>query len=137
MKKTIALTISILALTACGTKTVYVVTTDAPTTDAPVTTVKVPETTDAPIAEAWTAEDEFIFDIEQNYGNTIYLSDSELFDAGYGTCDALKSGATAYDVLDTITTSADGDLDIELLLTSVVASAIINLCPEQEYKFQE
>lgn len=145
MKKIIALTSIALALTACGSKTVYVVTTDAPDTTVKVTkTTDAPNTTDAPIATApnttltpsWSVEDEFILDIEQGYDDTIYLSDAELIDAGNAVCGALQNGATAYDVLNQIAESSEGDADIELFLTAVSASAIINFCPEQEYKFQ-
>ena len=64
MKKIIIATSILLILTACGTKTVYVT-----STEAPDTTVKVVKTTDAPIATSapehvYTDEDEFIYDIE-------------------------------------------------------------------------
>lgn len=134
MKRTIAIAIGTLALVSCGgTKTIYVT-----STEAPETTVKVTKTTDAPIAVApsWSVEEEFILDIEGNYDNVIYLSDSELIDAGYTTCIALENGMTGYEALEIIVSSADGDPDIESLLTSVVASAVVNFCPEQEYKFE-
>jgi hypothetical protein len=135
MKKIIIATITALALTACGSKTIYVT-----NTEAPETTVKVVKTTDAPIATAapapvYTTEDEFIYDINTSYDNVIYLEDQDMIDAGYATCDALRSGSSAYETLSAIASSADGDPDIEQLLTSVVASAIINFCPEQQYKF--
>lgn len=138
MKKIIIATSILLTLAACGSKTVYVTSTEVP--NSPETTVKVVKTTDAPIATAapepvYTTEDEFIYDINTSYDNTIYLEDQDMIDAGYATCDALRSGSTAYDTLSAIVSSADGDPDIEQLLTSVVASAIINFCPEQQYKF--
>jgi hypothetical protein len=58
-----------------------------------------------------------------------------MIDAGRATCDALRSGSSAYETISAIASSADGDPDIEELLTSVVASAIINFCPDQQYKF--
>ena len=138
MKKIIIATSILLTLTACGSKTVYVTSTEVP--NSPETTVKVVKTTDAPIATAapepvYTDEDEFIYDINTSYDNAIYLEDQDMIDAGYATCEALRSGSTAYDTLTAIVSSADGDPDIEDLLTSVVASAIINFCPEQQYKF--
>jgi hypothetical protein len=134
MKKSI-FAVALLALTACGSKTYYVTSTDAPTT-----TVKVVKTTDAPIATpapepVYTDEDEFIYDINTSYDNTIYLEDQDMIDAGRATCDALRSGSSAYETISAIASSADGDPDIEELLTSVVASAIINFCPDQQYKF--
>jgi hypothetical protein len=135
MKRLIPIIIGTLVLVGCGSRTYYVTSTDAPTT-----TVKVTKTTDAPIATgapepAYTDEDEFIYDVETGYDNTIYLEDQDMIDAGRATCDALRSGSTAYDTFDAILSSADGDSDIEALLTTVVASAVVNFCPEQQYKF--
>jgi len=126
-----------ITLASCGgTKTVYV------TDSSPETT---PETTDAPIATpapteapvVYTDEDEFIYDIETSYGKYISVSDQQMIDTGYATCDGLRSGLSGYDVLSTLVSSADGNADIEEFLTSVVASAVINFCPDQEYKFSE
>jgi hypothetical protein len=138
MKKIIIATSILLALTACGSKTYYVT-----STEAPDTTVKVVKTTDAPIATSaptqapavWNDQDEFISDIKSSYDKYIYVSDEQMIDTGYATCAALRSGSSGYDVLNSIINSADGDADSEDFLTSVVASAIINFCPEQEYKF--
>jgi len=135
MKRLIPIIIGTLALVGCGSKTVYVT-----STEAPDTTVKVTKTTDAPIATSgpepvYTDEDEFIYDINTSYGNSIYLEDQDMIDAGRATCDALRSGSSAYETISAIASSADGDPDIEELLTSVVASAIINFCPDQQYKF--
>ena len=135
MKKIIIATITALALTACGSKTIYVT-----NTEAPDTTVKVVKTTDAPIATAapapvYTNEDEFIFDVQTGYGRTIYLQDQDMIDTGNATCDALRSGSTADEVFTAIISSADGDSNIEDLLVNVVAAAVVNFCPEQQYKF--
>jgi hypothetical protein len=138
MKKIIIATSILLTLTACGSKTVYVT-----STEAPDTTVKVVKTTDAPIATpaptqapaVWNDQDEFISDIKSSYGKYISVSDEQMIDTGYATCAALRTGSSGYDVLNSIINSADGDADIEDFLTSVVASAVINFCPEQEYKF--
>ena len=138
MKKIIIATSILLTLTACGSKTVYVTSTEVP--NSPETTVKVVKTTDAPIATAapepvYSTEDEFIYDIETSYGSYISVSDQQMIETGYATCDSLWSGSTGYDVLNSIVSSADGDADIEDFLTSVVASAVINFCPDQQYKF--
>ena len=132
MKRLAPIALGLLAITACGSKTYYVTATDAPTT-----TTKVVKTTDAPIATSapWSVEDEFIFDINEGYDRPIYLEDQDMIDAGYATCESLIAGSTAYDVITSINSSADGDPDIELLLSAVVASAVINFCPEQEWKF--
>jgi len=140
MKKIIIATSILLTLTACGSKTVYVT-----STEAPETTVKVTKTTDAPIATSpidtyappvtWTDEDEFIADIYNENTGPIYLEDQDLIDTGYAVCDGLRSGMTGYDALDAIVSSSEGDAAVEELLINVTASAVINFCPEQQYKF--
>lgn len=136
MKRSVTLATVALALTACGgTRTVYV-----NTTDAPDTTVKVVKTTDAPIATPaptlppvqWTAEDEFLYDIETNYYGTIYVSDYEMIDAGRAACTALLAGASGEEVALAVV-GAGGDT---AFIATVVASAVANFCPSQAWKFQ-
>ena len=143
MKKIIIATSILLTLTACGSKTVYVTDTEVP--NSPETTVKVVKTTDAPIATpaptqapaVWTDEDEFIADIyNENYG-PIYLEDYDLIETGYAVCEGLRSGMSGYDAIDAIASSAEGNAAVEELLINVTASAVINFCPEQEYKFND
>ena len=129
-----------MALVSCGgTKTIYVTDTEVP--NSPETTENVVKTTDAPIATTpsavWSDEDEFIADINNGYDGAIYLEDQDMIDAGYSTCDGLRSGMSGYDVLEVILSSSDGVSSVEELLGTVVASAVINFCPEQEYKFSE
>jgi hypothetical protein len=141
MKKIIIATSILLTLTACGTKTVYVTDTEVP--NSPETTVKVVKTTDAPIATpaptqapaVWSDEDEFIADIYNENTGPIYLEDQDLIDTGYAVCEGLRSGMTGYDALNAIVSSSEGDAAVEELLINVTASAVINFCPEQEYKF--
>lgn len=126
--------IGTLALTACGgTKTVYV-----DKTDAPDTTTKVVKTTDAPIATpaptlppvTWTAEDEFLFDIKNSVGY-VGVSDYDLLDTGYMVCSTLRGGATAMDVVVAISSVGYE----QEFLTALTASAVLNLCPDQQWKF--
>ena len=119
-----------LALTACGhttEKIVYVPETDAPTeaTDAPETTKPI---VTQPVA-TWTDEDEFIWDIESSYG-TIYIPESDVIEVGYLVCQTLRGGATASDIY-----IALGNLDDATFATAVTASAVINFCPDQQWKF--
>lgn len=135
MKRLISIVIGTLVLVGCGSKTYYV--TD---TGAPDTTIKIAKTTDAPIATSapepvYTTEDEFIYDIESSYDLPIYLDEQDMIETGYVTCDGLQAGLSAYDVLEVVTSSAEGDSDIEELLGTIVASAVVNFCPEQSYKF--
>lgn len=139
MKKSIFV-VALLGLTACGgTRTVYVTDTEVPnspeitvvkTTDAPIAT---PAPTQPPVA--WSDEEEFISDIYNGYDETIYLEDQDMIDAGYTTCDALRNGMSGYEVLEVIISSGGGIPSIEELLGTVVASAVVNFCPEQAYKF--
>ena len=124
-----------ISLAACGgTKTVYVV-----NTDAPDTTTKVVKTTDAPIATpaptlppaTWTAEDEFLFDIKNTVG-FVGVSDYDLLDTGYMVCTTLQGGATATDVV--IAISSVGYE--QEFLTALTSSAVLNLCPDQLWKFE-
>lgn len=135
MKKILIATSILLTLTACGSKTYYVT-----STDAPATTVKVPKTTDAPIATSgpepiYTDEDEFIYDIENNYDLPIYLDEQDMIETGYVTCTGLQSGLSGMEVIDVVVASAEGNSNIEDLLITIVASAVTNFCPEQQYKF--
>ena len=143
MKKIIIATSILLTLTACGSKTVYVTSTEVP--NSPETTEKVVKTTDAPIATpaptqapaVWTDEDEFIADIYNENSGPIYLEDYDLIETGYAVCEGLRSGMSGYDALDAIASSAEGNAAVEELLINVTASAVINFCPEQEYKFND
>jgi hypothetical protein len=135
MKRLIPIIICTLALTACGSKTYYVTSTDAPNT-----TVKVTKTTDAPIVTSapepvYTDEDEFIYDIENNYSLPIYLDEQDMIETGYATCTGLQSGLSGMEVIETVISSAEGDSRIEDLLLTIVSAAVVNFCPEQQYKF--
>lgn len=128
------LAITILGLAACGgTETVYV-----DRTDAPDTTVKVVRTTDAPIATpappVWSDEDIFLWNIEQEFGYT-GLPDYELIETGYVVCEALRGGAQAWDVATALEQSSS-DYRSQQMLIAITASAVVNFCPEQMYKFE-
>lgn len=135
MKRLIPIIIGTLVLVGCGSKTYYVT-----STDAPATTVKVAKTTDAPIATSgpepiYTDEDEFIYDIENNYSLPIYLDEQDMIETGYATCTGLQSGLSGMEVIETVISSAEGDSRIEDLLLTIVSAAVVNFCPEQQYKF--
>ena len=136
--------LGVLILAACGgTKTIYGTDTEVP--NSPETTEKVVKTTDAPIATpaptqapaVWTDEDEFIADIYNENSGPIYLEDYDLIETGYAVCEGLRSGMSGYDALDAITSSAEGNAAVEELLINVTASAVVNFCPEQAYKFND
>ena len=133
----IAFAIAVLGLVSCGgTKTVYVVNTDAPeTTEKVVTTTKAPVRTSPPQTmppRTWSAEDEFLIDVRANYYGTIYVSDQDMIDTAQTVCLALRTGSSAEDVLYAIV-GAGGDTDF---LVSLSAAAVVNFCPEQAWKFE-
>ena len=135
MKRLISIVIGTLVLVGCGSKTVYVT-----STEAPDTTTKVAQTTDAPIATpapepVYTTEEEFIYDIESSYDLPIYLDEQDMIETGYVTCDGLQAGLSGMEVIEVVISSAEGDSRIEDLLITIVASAVTNFCPEQQYKF--
>jgi hypothetical protein len=132
MKRILA--VGLFSLAACGgTETVYV-----ERTDAPDTTTKVVRTTDAPIAtpapQVWSDEDEFLFDIQTEFGYT-GVSDSDLIATGYAVCDSLRAGAQAWDVATALEQSAN-DYSSRQMLIALTASAVLNFCPDQYYKFE-
>jgi len=133
MKKSIFV-VALLALTACGSKTVYVTDTEVP--NSPETTVKVVKTTDAPIATpapepVYTEEDEFIYDIESNYSGTIYVGRDQMIETGRVVCQSLLDGMSGQEVVWAIE-NAGGELEFVQL---VALSAVANFCPSQAYKF--
>ena len=131
----IAFTIALLGLSACGGRTVYVNTTEAPDTEGyeVVTTTDAPIATPAPTTQApWTEEDEFLYDIESQYYGTIYVSDYEMISTGRLVCDSLLSGMSGQEVIWAVV-EAGGDTDF---VTTVVSSAVVNFCPSQIYKFE-
>lgn len=126
MKKLVVITM--LGLAACGgTKTVYVDRTDAPTT-----TVKPRTTTEPPVA-SWSPEDEFVLGVESLVGE-IGVDEQLMIDTGYQVCEALRAGATM-EMLSILITDNSSDVKTENFLAAVTASAVMNFCPEQQYKF--
>lgn len=135
MKRLIPVIIGTIALVGCVSKTDYVTSTEAPTT-----AVKVPKTTDAPIATSapepvYTDNEEFIYDIENNYDLPINLDDEVMIEMGNATCTSLRAGLSATAVVKVVISSANGDSDIEDLFIAIVGAGVVNFCPEQSYKF--
>ena len=134
MKRLTPIIIGALALTTCGSKTVYVTDTEVP--NSPEITTTVVKTTDAPIATpapepVYTEEDEFIYDIESNYSGTIYVGRDQMIETGRVVCQSLLDGMSGQEVVWAIE-NAGGDLEFVQL---VALSAVANFCPSQAYKF--
>lgn len=129
MKKTLLATATLLALTACGTKTVYVTAEPASTTKAPTTQ---PATTQAPEPEFTPGStSDFIIAVESLIG-TLYVAEAEVIETGMMTCDFLRNGASAYDVSDLVYSNPDPEF-----IAAIVAASVIVLCPDQKWKFDE
>lgn len=118
-----------ISITACGkTETVYIEKSTLPPTTSPTTT-QTPQTTQP----AWTQEDEYLWDIKSQYGSSI-VNDATLIETGHAVCDTLRAGVPIEQVIFALIQSSQGNYQIQEYLTVVVASAIINFCPEQQYQ---
>ena len=58
-----------------------------------------------------------------------------MIESGYLICTTLRGGASGYEIVEALSSSTNGDRDVEEFLSAVIASAVINFCPEQQYKF--
>jgi len=122
----------VLSLTACGGGS----TSATDTTDTTDTTV-VETPIDTPVDSGYTnAEEEFLFDVH-NVNNSVIESnpDEQIVSVGHIVCDTLDEGNTVSDVSDYLISTGDytTDNDIEFV-ASMIAGAVINLCPEYKYQ---
>ena len=136
IRKSLALGISGLITMAAGacttrTETVYV----------PQTTVKPTTTTTEVVATIPPANDYydssyelFLMGVEELYGSPVYVSDDELIATGDSVCVALWSGSSAEMVIATMSASATNE-DGMRFLAAVTTSAVVYICPDQKYKF--
>ena len=76
----------------------------------------------------------FLIGVEELYGSTIYVSDSELIATGDSICGALWSGSSAEMVIATMSASATNE-DGMRFLAAVTTAAVFYICPDQKYKF--
>lgn len=138
MKRIFGIVMIPLTLVACGTKTVYVETTQPEkpveetvvVTDPPVkTTIKV---TTPPV----TDEDLFLDLVKTQYGGYVGVSDYTLLNIGYTMCDYLRQGGTVSSVSALIVNALPYDTESQLLAATITAAAVVYFCPEQGYKFQ-
>lgn len=109
-------------------------------TDTATPTTTVTETTEPVVVDEpsgfTSAEDEFLYDVH-NVGNpTIERnSDAEIVSVGHTVCDTLDKGYTVSDVSEYLIGTGDytTDNDIEFLST-MIAGAVVDLCPEYKYQ---
>ena len=142
MKKFIIATAALFTLTACGSKTVYVVDTlpseDVDATEAPETTVRPRPTTTVkatlPPYNSYTSEDRYIDGVYQMYPGTVYLSDYELLNMGYTICDTLDTGVSLDTVVAVISANMPASNDMAEFVASILASAIYNICPQHTWQ---
>lgn len=130
-KYAVALGATVLMVSACGgnDRIVYM-----PTPEAQVASTQPTPT----YSSSFTSKEKsFLSDVRELYTGIIYVEDQLIIDAGYKTCDLFRMGYTLQDVIDVLNESARGDESIYELLSSVVAAAVFNFCPEQDYKFTD
>ena len=111
-------------------------------TETATPTVTVTETTEPldvyePEPSGFTnAEDEFLSDVH-GVGNSVIESnsDEQIVSVGHTVCDTLDDGNTVSDVSAYLISTGDytTDNDIEFVAT-MIAGAVVNLCPEYKYQ---
>lgn len=122
MKKALLIAIPLVITAGCGTKTIYV----EATTSAPATTEYVPQRPQY----TQTREDLFLDFIRSQVGS-LWGTELEAIDLGYAVCDSLRNGASMYDMEDAVAQNSEPEL-----VAAIVISAVMYLCPDQEYKAQ-
>lgn len=101
----------------------------------PATTVETPATT--PSYPVSSPRDDFLAEVQRLYGGPIYVSDSEMLNTAYTTCDNLRAGGTIQDVIDAMNNAAEGDPDVYKFLSAIVVAGVSVFCPDQAYKFSD
>lgn len=121
------------SLVACGDKTVYI--TQEPTTTTiglrkPTTTIA-----DEPIAVSPSdRRSDYLYDIYDLYDGPIYADDQLLIDLGVEMCAQLKSGMSSDAMNEFLVANTPWNVDMELI-AAINVSAVINICPDQKYKY--
>jgi hypothetical protein len=127
MRKLTTLTlVGAIALASCTTEVVR----EVPATDGPPATQNRPPATPAP-----NPTEDFLAYVNGVAGSAIYWADEDLLEIGLLTCEALDSGASIREVVDTMEDSASTDGDIEVFAT-VLFAAVTFFCPEYEDALQ-
>jgi hypothetical protein len=121
-----------ISLVGCTsrTETIYV----PQTTEATTTTTTLPRPVPTTYGDYQSEYDLFLMSVYDMYGSRIYVSDSDLIDTGIAVCNSLWAGSTADDVIATLASSAEG-VDSMEFLSAITASAVLYICPDQMYKF--
>lgn len=128
MKRTIICALLPFTAVAC-TKTVYQT---APTTTTTQTTTTIPATP-APLPTMpyrYDPEDSFVNAIYRNFDGLIYLTDRELLETGYTTCEAITNGVPRNLIIQTMINASDGTTEMQNLFAAMAAAATSYLCPE-------
>lgn len=145
MKKFLLAALAATTLVACGkTEKIYVVdslpenlqTTEAPDTTAPkpTTTVRV---TAAPNNYYSYSEQNFIDQVYSFYGSEIYLTDDDLLDIAYTICDTLNTGVSLEAVIAVVAANLPATDDMARFASAIMASGILNLCPQHKWQIPE
>ena len=86
-------------------------------------------------AEGSSVDDQFIDDLDSLYDKFISAPDEQLIESGVAVCLALRNGASGEQVVYELLSVTEGDAEMEDFLKKLVASAVKNFCPDQQYKF--
>ena len=120
--------------------------------DSATPTVTVTETTDPIVDDTYgsgatdtapsgftTEEDEFLSDVHSMNNSIIESnSDTQIVETGHTVCDTLDEGFTVTDVSEYLMSSGDYTTDNEQgFLATMIAGAVVNLCPEYYYQITD
>lgn len=125
MKKTIALiALTTIAVTACGSKTVYI----SETTEKTPT----PTTQYVPTTQAATMEDLYLTVLYNEYPQLSQLGDAYLLEVGQMLCDQIDAGLTMVDL-----TIVAIEMEIDSYMLGYIAGAAIEaFCPWNDWFYE-
>ena len=86
-------------------------------------------------AEGSSVDDQFIDDLDSLYDKFISAPDEQLIETGVTVCLGLINGASGEQIVYQLLAATEGDAEMEDFLKKLVASAVKNFCPDQQYKF--
>lgn len=134
MKKILIGAVAIVSLTGC-TRVVEVQTT------VPATEPTVAQTTSPAIEEptdyGMSPREQFLIGVNSLVAVPYYVSEDLLWDAGNEVCGLARSGYNLDEISGELVLAADFDEQVMEVLAAVGAAAIMFICPEYEYLFDE
>ncbi len=127
-----AVILSLGSLAACGDRTVYI-TQEPTTTTAPRKTATT--VADEPIAVSPSdRRSNYLYDIYDLYDGPIYADDKLLIDLGVEMCAQLQTGMSSDALNEFLVANTPWNVDMDLI-AAINVSAVVNICPDQKYKY--